>query len=177
MRHTAAVLGVLTACSPAEPAAPARLSPPIVGDSINLGEFVGAPCRLLDAGRLTRFFITKPGVATPGTTGTECVWAPSDTTALSYHASVDNSSGGLEAVYRHRARYSVFEPATIHSYPAVHTAASPTGCTTEAGIADDTVLTVSVTVTDPKLSAYGDACGESDRFAGAAIGYVGHRAP
>ena len=182
MRHTAAlgacaVLGAaLAGCASAPPAPPARLSPPIVADPIDLTAFVRAPCGLLDDSWLRTFSVTKPGVPSPAASGTECVWTSSDTTPLAYRASVDTTSGGIETVYRHRATIPAFEPIAIHSYPAVHTAMSDRACTIKAGVANDTLLTITVQVTG-RTSAYTDACAETDRFARVTIGYLANRAP
>lgn len=61
----------------------------------------------------------------------------------------------------------------MHSYPAIHRGT----CTVEVGVAEDTLLTITVDATDPTLSAHTDPCAEADRFAGTVIGYQGHRAP
>jgi len=167
----------IAACTSTAPGTPASSSPPRPGDPIDLTEFAGTPCGLLNGAQLRTFFITQAGTAAPHGTGTECRWTPSDTTALAYHAMVEAGAGGLAAVYGRRATYPAFEPTSVHSYPAVHTDIGTGRCTVTVGVADDTVLTATVDVTDPKLTAYGDPCLEADRFAGAVIGYQGHRAP
>jgi hypothetical protein len=71
-----------------------------------------------------------------------CTWTPNDTTSVSYRASVDVSSGGLEALYQRCSTIPAFEPTDVHSYPAVHTDhdGTPAGqCTVNVGVADDTL--------------------------------------
>jgi hypothetical protein len=68
----------------------------------------------------------------------------------------------------------------VHSYPGVHTDhdGTPAGqCTVNVGVADDTLLIVTVKVSDAKVAPFGDPCIETDRFAGSVIGYQGHLAP
>jgi hypothetical protein len=169
---TGLLIGALAGCSSA-PTAPQRLSPAIPGDPIDLTEFVKAPCGLMTAQQLVRFYITAPGVVNPPV----CTWTPSDTAALHYQASVDTTSGGLEELYRRRASVPGFDPTTVHSYPGVHRDVATGRCTVDVGVANDTLLAVTVIATDAKLDAYQDPCGEADRFAGTLVGYQGHRAP
>jgi hypothetical protein len=170
---TAAVLGVATGCSPAPPAPPARLSPPIPGAPIDLTEFAKTPCGLMGPLQLARYFVTTPGVVSLPA----CTWTPSHTRSLTYLASVDLTSGGLEALYRRRSTLPGFGPTDVHSYPGAHIDTRSGHCTVDVGVADDTLLAVTVDATDPKLTAYDDPCAEADRFAGSVIGYQGHRAP
>jgi hypothetical protein len=65
----------------------------------------------------------------------------------------------------------------VHSYPALHRGTSEGHCTVQVGVADDTLLTVTVDATDPALSAHAAPCAEADNFAGTIIGYQGHRKP
>lgn len=171
------VLAAAGACTPSAPATPARLSPAIPGDPIDLTAYVATPCGLMTGRQLAPFFIRDDGTVAPDGNGRECRWTPADTTALTYRASVRVGADGLEDVYRRRTTFPAFEPTSVHSYPAVHTDIGTGRCTVMVGVAGDTVLTARVEVTDPKLTAYGDACTEADRFAGAVIGYQGHRAP
>ncbi|WP_284740409.1 DUF3558 domain-containing protein [Amycolatopsis sp. RTGN1] len=176
MRRAVIVFGagaVLLAGCTASPSEPQRLSPEIPGDPIDLTQFATAPCELLDQPQLAHYYITGPGVPKPP----GCTWTPSDTRKLTYHASVDTSSGGIEALYQHRAGITGFEPTDVHSYPAIHHDAGDGHCTVQAGVANDTLLTVTVDATDPAPSAQADPCGEADRFAGTIIGYQGHRKP
>lgn len=178
MRRALIMLGagvaaaVLAGCTTSSPG-PQRLSPEIPGDPIDLTQFVAAPCELLDKQQLTHFYVTTPGVPKPP----GCAWTPSDTTGLTYQASVDTSSGGMEVLYQHRAAIAGFEPTAVHSYPAIHRDTRDGHCTVQAGVAGDTLLTVTIDATDPALSAHADPCAEADRFAGTIIGYQGHRAP
>ena len=167
-----ALLAAVTGCT-SQPAGPQRLSPRIVGDPIDLTRFVAAPCGLMDAQQLTHYYITTPGTVQ----ASSCRWTPSDTRGLTYQASVDTTSGGIEPLYQHRTTINGFEPTTVHSYPGIHRGTRDGHCTTQIGVANDTLLTVTVDATNPGLSARMDPCGEADRFAGTLIGYQGHRAP
>ncbi len=165
-------LGLLAACT-SDPPGPQRLSPPIVADPIDLSAFVTAPCGLMPAQQLAHYYITTSGVVR----ASACVWTPSDTPSLTYQASVDLTSGGLESLYQHRTTIVGFEPAEVHSYPGIHRDTSTGRCTVDVGVAGDTILAVTVDATDPQLSAHSDPCAEADRFAGTVLGYQGHRAP
>ena len=168
---TAVVFAVVTGCTSA-PSGPRRLSPEIVADPIDLTQFVGAPCGLLAAQQLARYYVTTPGTVEAGS----CRWTPSDTTGLTYQASVDTTGGGLEPLYQHRATITGFDPTTVHSYPGIHRDTHDGHCTTQIAVANDTLLTFTVDATNTALSAQHDPCGEADRFAGSIIGYQGHRA-
>ncbi|WP_158226935.1 DUF3558 domain-containing protein [Amycolatopsis vastitatis] len=166
-------VALITACSAAAP--PAPLSPPIPGDPLDLSAYARDPCALLPAAQLTRFYITRPGTASAGIDGPTCSWTPSDTSALTYRASV--GAGGLDKVYRRRTSFSVFDVTTVHSYPAVHVETVAGHCRVVVGVTDSMVLDVVTDARDAKLNAYGDPCAEADTFAGAVLGYQGHRAP
>ncbi|MGW4527527.1 DUF3558 family protein [Amycolatopsis sp. NPDC004378] len=166
------LLAAVTACTPA-PSGPQRLSPEIVADPIDLTGFVTAPCGLMTAQLLARYYVTTPGTVQAGA----CRWIPGDTRSLTYRAAVDTTSGGIEALYQHRAAITGFEPTTVHSYPGIHRDTGTGHCTTQIGVANDTLLAVTVDATDPALSAHTDPCAEADRFAGTVVGYQGHRAP
>jgi hypothetical protein len=130
--------------------------------------------------QLTRYYVTTPGVLAQGAAAPTCTWTPNDTRSLSYWASVDVSSGGLETLYQRRSTIPAFEPTDVHSYPAVHTdhdGTPPGQCTVNVGVAGDTLLIVTMKVADAKAAPSGDPCGEADRFAGSMIGYQGHLAP
>ncbi len=168
----AALVAITAGCS-SSPARPQRLSPSISGDPIDLTAFAARPCGLLDTQQLARYYVTGPGVAE----ASRCVWVPADTTSLTYQASVDITSGGLESLYAHRTTVTGFGPADVHSYPAIHRDARSGHCTVQVGVANDTLLSVTIDATNPVLSAHQDPCAEADRFAGSIIGYQGHRAP
>lgn len=167
------LLALLAGCSPPSP--PARLSPPIPGDPLDLGAYVAQPCDLLPAPQLVRFFVTRTGTVSAGADGLTCSWTPSDTTALTYRASID--AGGLESVYDRKSRFPVFEPTAVHSYPAVHLEHVPGHCRVVVGVTDSTILDVVIDARDATLAAYDDPCAEAESFAGAVLGYQGHRAP
>lgn len=167
-----ALLAAVTGCT-SGPSGPQRLSPEIVADPIDLTGFAAAPCGLMTAQQLAHYYVTTPGTVQAGA----CRWTPGDTRGLSYQAAADTTSGGLEARYQHRAGIAGFEPTTVHSYPGIHRDTRVGHCTTEIGVANDTLLVVTVDATDPALSARTDPCAEADRFAGTLIGYQGHRAP
>lgn len=173
MRKLGVLLGagaLLVGCTSSPPPGPARLSPPIPGDPLDLTASRDKPCDLLPPERLARFYITHPGTVTPGPA---CAWTPSDTAKLTYHASVDTTGGGLEGVYRRRAGFPVFEPLPVHGFPAVHVENAPGRCHLMVGVADTEVLDV---VVDDQ-GAFADTCGEADTFANVVIGYQGGRAP
>ncbi|WP_037366344.1 DUF3558 family protein [Amycolatopsis orientalis] len=163
-------------CSSAPPPPP-RLSPPLPDAPLDLAQFTTKPCDLMAHDQLVMFFVSSPGTTAPVAGKTACTWIPHDTKALAYTASVDTTSGGLEARYRRRASIPGFAPVFVHSYPGIHRDTRDGQCTVETGVADDTLLTVTVTATDPKLDAYNDPCYEADRFAGIMIAYQANRAP
>lgn len=178
-RRAALLLALLlgaAGCSSAPPPPP-RLSPPLPDAPLDLTQFTAQPCDLMTHDQLAMFFVSSRGTTSPVAGKTACTWIPSDTKALTYVASVDTASGGLEARYRSRAAVSGFAPVFVHSYPGIHRDDRDGQCTVETGVAEDTLLTVTVTATDPKLDAYGDPCYEADRFAGIMIAYQAHRAP
>lgn len=175
---TLAVLGaaaLATGCS--TPPSPPPLSPPIPGDPLDLGAYGPKPCDLLPASTLGRFFVTRPGSVIAGPDGPMCSWMPSDTSGLTYYASIDTTGGGLEGVYARRTQFSAFEPTVVHSYPAVHVEDGVGHCRIEVGVAAGVVLDVVIDARDRKLAAYDDPCTEADTFAGDVIGYQGHRTP
>ncbi|MET8847948.1 DUF3558 domain-containing protein [Amycolatopsis sp. NPDC004625] len=174
-RRAAFLLGaaaVLTACT-AAPTGPQRLSPELAADPLDLTPFAAAPCHLLDRPQLARYFVTTDG--TPEPPG--CRWTPADTAKLTYRAAVDLTTGGLEARYRQRPTIPGFTPAQVHSYPAILRDLDVGRCTVETGVANDTLLVVTVDAPDRALSAHADPCTEAERFAGTIIGYQGHRKP
>lgn len=171
----ALLLGV-AGCSSAPPPPP-RLSPPLPDAPLDLTQFTTKPCDLMTSHQLTMFFVSNQGTASPVAGKTTCTWIPHDTKALTYVASVDTTSGGIEALYHRRAAVANFAPVFVHSYPGVHRDDHDGHCTVETGVADDTLLNVTVTATDPKLEAYGDPCYEADRFAGIMVAYQANRAP
>jgi len=164
---------ILLAGCTASPTEPPRLSPEIPGDPLDFTQFAAAPCGLLDQQQLAHYYVTTPGVPKPP----GCAWTPSDTAKLAYQASVDTTSGGIEALYQHRATIPGFAPTEVHSYPAIHRDTTDGHCTVQVGVANDTLLAVTVDATDPALSAHADPCAEADHFAGTIIGYQGHRKP
>lgn len=163
-------------CSSAPPPPP-RLSPPLPDAPLDLTRFTAKPCDLMTHDQLVMFFVNSQGTAAPAAGKTACTWIPHDTNALTYVASVDTASGGLEALYRRRATVPGFAPVFVHSYPGIHRDDRDGQCTVETGVADDTLLNVTVAATDPKLDAYSDPCYEADRFAGIMIAYQANRAP
>lgn len=171
----AVLLGV-AGCSSA-PTPPPRLSPPLPDAPLDLTQFTTKPCDLMTHDQLVTFFVSSPGTTATAGGKTACTWIPRDTKALSYVASVDTTSGGLEALYHRRAAVPGFAPVSVHHYPGIHRDNGDGHCTVETGVANDTLLSVTVTATDPKLDAYSDPCYEADRFAGSMIAYQANRAP
>ncbi|WP_329062410.1 DUF3558 family protein [Amycolatopsis sp. NBC_01480] len=159
-------------------ARPAAAPPPTsTVDPLDLSAFRDAPCGLPGDAELARFFLAVPGRLTPAAALTECEWASANPRAPRYQAAVDLNSGGLPGL-RRRTPFAPDGPAAIHGYPAGHVAAGRTAgwCTVDVGVAPDTVLQVSVTIPAPGVLS-DDPCTDADQFAGAIIGFQGHRAP
>ncbi|MCU1686406.1 MAG: hypothetical protein JWQ81_7145 [Amycolatopsis sp.] len=175
------LMAVAGCSSTPTPAPPARLSPPIGDITVDLSKSVDAPCGLVGPDQLGQLSITAPGRLNHTSTGLACTWVPDGVTSPSYQASVDMTSGGVEALYHRRSQFTVFEPTAIHGYPSVHlgndvTAEQHGHCTVETGVADPTLLIVSVVIA-PGTADYDDPCSDADRFAGYIIGYQGARSP
>lgn len=175
------VLGTLAACTSGSPPPP-RLSPPIVGDPLDLSRIAATPCDLATADILAQYHLTAPGTETTTTTGPACTWTARTTALPNYQAGVDLHSGGLEALYHRRAAIPVFQPTAVSEYPAVNTAASRDAvrhgqCTVQVGVANDTLLVVSVIYTDPHAVDYTDPCPDADTFAASLLGHAEGKAP
>jgi hypothetical protein len=175
----------LGACSSgaAAPATPARLAPSITADPLDLSRTVQTPCTLLRPDQLAQYHLTNPGSATAlapvtvgaGTTDPACAWTPTSAALPGYRAGVDQHSGGLEGLYRHRAALPVFRPTMVSGFPAVDTAAGADAqgrgqCTVEVGVAGDTLLIVGITVPAGDAFDYTDPCPNAEQFAAAIIG-------
>jgi hypothetical protein len=167
---------------PSGPAKPARLSPAIAGDPLDMSKAGSHPCTMLRPDQLAQYHLAVPGVLTSIASGPACAWTPTVTGLPSYQAGVDLHSGGLEALYRRRASLSVFQPTKISEYPAVHTATSTSAlhhgrCTTQVGVANDTLLIVTVTVPSTEPLDYNDPCPAADDLTAAILANTEGAAP
>nr|WP_281246940.1 DUF3558 family protein [Amycolatopsis saalfeldensis] len=168
--------GLVAGCSGPAPVPPPSPSTSTV-DPIDLAAFENAPCGLPGDAELTRFSLTKPGLLTTVAGISLCDWVSANPRAARYQAGVDRRSGGLPGL-RRRTAFTRSGPDVIHGYPAGHAAADRTAgrCTVDVGVAPDTVLRVTADIPAPgPLSD--DPCADADQFAGAIIGFQGHRAP
>jgi len=73
----------------------------------------------------------------------------------------------------------VFQPTSVSEYPAVHTAGALRhgSCTTEVGVANDTLLIVTVAVPSTQPLDYADPCPRADDVAAAIIANAEGNAP
>lgn len=189
MRTTLLLIGALgllalAGCTsgPSSPPAPTRLSPPIKGDPLDLSHGARQPCALLRPNQLAQFRLGSPGTPTSMAGVPACAWTPTVPILPAYQAGVDMHSGGLEALYHKRATMPVFQPTSVSEYPAVHTAATASAlrhgsCTTEVGVANDTLLIVTVTVPSTQPLDYADPCPRADDLAAAIIANAEGNAP
>jgi hypothetical protein len=169
-------LVVVSACTASQAGSPgsggsSRLSPPILVP-LDMSRFVSAPCTVLKDTQPIAHDVA-PGVPS----GNTCKWVGNKFQYPTYTVIVDMTSGGLEALYKRRAQLRYFEPTTITGFPAVFTdtdrpVANQGRCTLTVGVADDSVITVTSTLTDPKSSAYSAPCTDADSFAHAVIATI-----
>jgi hypothetical protein len=149
---------------------PARLSPPVPpGEQLDLTGYVSKPCTLLVPDRVAARHLGSHGATVQDTTGSACRW---NSTAAGYpaitaEASVDH---GLELIYQQRASFSSFQPIEISHYPAVHTtsggrAPSSGICSTEVGVGDSALLTITADYGTAKSSFSSDPCPDADKVA------------
>jgi hypothetical protein len=152
---------------------PARLAPrpPI---ELDVSRFAGEPCAMLGAKQAIADEVTA-GAAT----GKTCTWRTKNDQRPSYTATVEPTSSGLEQLYRRRTEFRMFEPTVITGFPAVFTDPGQTTadhghCTVIIGVADDSAITVTSTVTDPKSFEYHDPapCNDAENFARALVGNI-----
>ncbi|HEY3608590.1 MAG TPA: DUF3558 domain-containing protein [Pseudonocardiaceae bacterium] len=167
---------------PSGPAKPARLSPAIGANPLDMSKAAARPCTMLRPDQLAQFHLTSPGTTTSIASGPACAWTPTVSGLPSYLAGVDLHSGGLEALYHRRASLPVFQPTKVSEYPAVHTATTTSAlhhgqCTTQVGVANDTLLIVSVTVPSSQPLDYTDPCPSADDLAAAILANTEGAAP
>ncbi|TCO54884.1 DUF3558 domain-containing protein [Actinocrispum wychmicini] len=148
-----------------------RLSPPVLVP-LDASRFVGAPCTLLKSSQPVTHDVIAGTAA-----GSTCTWQGAKPRYPTYTATVDTTSGGLETLYRNRSTLKFFEPTEIGGFPAVHTdpqaaAADHGRCTLTMGVADDSVITVVSTATDPKSTNYSSPCTDADALAHAIIATI-----
>lgn len=163
-------------------APPSRLSPPIPANPLDMSKARAQPCSLLRPDQAAQYHLTVPGTVATLTGFPACAWTPKYTGLPAYRATVDLHSGGLEALYHHRATMPVFQPTTVSEYPGIHTATTSGAlrhgqCTTEVGVANDTLLVVSVTVPASQTFDYADPCPDADQVAASIIANAEGAAP
>jgi hypothetical protein len=176
--RAALLLAVAGAAGCATPP-PARLSPPITLDQLDVSRYSGAPCTLLRPDRAARRHLVPPGrpVTDPATGGPGCQWAPAGPGYPAITAGASTTEG-LEDVYQGRAGYSYFAPTDIAHYPAAELSTAPGGphagrCTVRIGVADR--ATISVTAAYPPSSGSpfaADPCGDADTLATEVMGQL-----
>jgi hypothetical protein len=177
-----AALAALAACggnSATPPPKPTPSVPTMVDDPINLTRGAAKPCTMLRPDQLAQFHIVAPGTPSASTLspakGTpSCTWQPMRSTEPGYAAAVDTRSGGLGALYKHRAGLPVFQPFAESGYPGVNTPASKDAlahghCTVQIEVANGVLLDAGVTVRDPQAADYTDPCQDAQSFAAAII--------
>lgn len=172
----------LAACSTSHSSTPpptGTTAPSIVGDPLDMSQTIKNPCTMLRADQLAQFHLAAPGTPS-GATG--CAWTPTDDELPGYQASLTIGGDGLTAIYAERARLAVFQPTTVSEYPAVRTAASKAAlsagrCTVDVGVANDTLLSVNVTVPAADQADYTDPCDPASQLAAAIIANSEGQAP
>ncbi|MET0235109.1 MAG: DUF3558 family protein [Kibdelosporangium sp.] len=170
-----ACLVVLGACGKPQtismsspPSSPSRLAPGI-SLPLNVAQYATAPCTVLKPGQpLTQ------ELSTGFEDGPKCTWSAKTPQQPELTATIDLTSGGLEALYRQRSRLPYFEPTDIQGYPAVRHDDSRTvpdkgRCTVSVGLADNALLTVTSTIADPETLNYPVPCPDADLLAGAIV--------
>jgi len=157
---------------------PARLSPPIRLDPLDVGQYATNPCALLRPDRAARRHLVPPGTPAPDQDRAGCQWNAADAAQPTILASVLPDQG-LEDVYRQRDHYTAFQPLEIANYPAVHLSTDPGGpsaahrCTTRVGVADNASLSVTATYPPGAHGAMAaDPCGDSDELATEIMGQL-----
>lgn len=148
---------------------PSRLSPPIPDEQLDLAEFVGKPCDLLRNDRVARRHLAVPGSTVPDPIGEVCRWNGADRSHPTITAGAD-AGHTLEGLYQQRSSFTFFEPTDITHYPAVHTTGNgrtPRSgiCTTQVGVADNAVLSVTADYAGNTSSFSTDPCPDADRIA------------
>ncbi|HEY4458025.1 MAG TPA: DUF3558 domain-containing protein [Pseudonocardiaceae bacterium] len=170
-----AALAALAACgsSPAPVSAPTV--PTMAADPIDLSALAAKPCTMLRPDQLAQFHIVTPGSTGTGPLPTAsgappCTWQPLQSSEPVYAAAVDLHSGGLDALYRRRAKLAEFTPFTVSGYPGVDTALAHGQCTVQIEVANGVLLDAAVTVRDTESADYPDPCSDAQSFAAAIIG-------
>ncbi|HJP76024.1 MAG TPA: DUF3558 family protein [Pseudonocardiaceae bacterium] len=177
-----AALAALAACGSSSATPPPRPTPSVptmVDEPINLTGRAATPCTMLRPDQLAQFHIVAPGTPSaaplsPAKGTPACAWQPMRSTEPVYAAAVDTHSGGLDALYRHRAALPVFQPFAESGYPGVNTPASKNAlthgqCTIQIEVANGVLLDAAATVRDPQAADYTDPCQDAQSFAAAII--------
>jgi hypothetical protein len=160
----------LTVTAP-EGNSPAKLAPQIPLQ-LDVSSYASAPCTLL-----------KPGVpvakelAEGVSDGATCTWHAKTAYQPQMTVTVDLTSGGLEALYRKRARVPFFEPTDIAGYPSVHVDTERSvpdqgQCTVSVGVSENALITVTSMIADPKTLNYPVPCPDTDVFATALVSEI-----
>jgi hypothetical protein len=148
----------------------ARFSPPVPpGEELDLTGYVSKPCTLLVPDRVAARHLGPHGATVQDTTGSACRWntMAAGYPAITAQASVDH---GLELIYQQRATFSLFQPTQVSHYPAVHTtsggrAPSSGICSTQVGVGDSALLTITADYGTAKSSFSSDPCPDADKVA------------
>jgi hypothetical protein len=153
---------------PSPPPSPARLAPEI-SFPLDLAPYAAMPCTLLKQGQPV-----LQDLDTGKNTGSTCTWQAKTPQQPEMTATVELKSGGLEAVYRERARLPYFDPTEIAGYPAVRwdterSVPDQGRCTVSVGVNEDALLTITSRIADPKTLNYPVPCPDTDLFASAIL--------
>lgn len=148
---------------------PARLSPPVPLEQLDMTPYVSAPCGLLRTDRAHRRHLSAPGSPVQVDGSAACRWGAADAAhpAVTVQAS---TGGGLEPVYRDRAGYGSFDPTSVTNYPSVLTTAKgrvPVDgtCTARVGVGDNALLEVTADYGGVRSAASSDPCLDADTMA------------
>jgi hypothetical protein len=141
-----------------------RLAPDIPL-TLDISSYATAPCTLLKPDQP----VTKDlGEGT--SEGATCTWHAKTPQQPEMTATVDLTSGGLEALYQQKSRLPYFEPTNIAGFPAVRydperSVPDQGHCTVSVGIAPNALLTFTSTIADSKTLNYPVPCPDTDLFA------------
>jgi hypothetical protein len=148
---------------------PARLSPPVPLEQLDMTPYVAAPCGLLRADRAQRRHLTVPGDPVTLDGARACRWRGADAEhpGITVQASVVS---GLESVYRDRASYGSFDPTSVTNYPSVLTTAKghvpgDGTCSARVGVGDNALLEVTADYGTVRSPASSDPCLDADTVA------------
>lgn len=149
--------------------APARLSPPVPAEQLDLSQYVGQPCGLLRADRAQRRHLAAPGGIVAADGGPACRWYATDAEHPMVSAQAD-ADHGLEPIYQRRASFGSFEPTAVAHYPAVLTTGlgrvpADGVCSSQVGVGDNALLTVTADYRGRRSPASADPCLDANSVA------------